>query len=192
MRIGTLAAGLALVVPAACRYQPSPVALAGDSDSIRQLAGTWTGTFLGADSRRTGNIMFTVRVDADSAFGDVMMEETPGAPILRPADEPAQHGKHARGARFLAVRFVAIVGGEVSGALEPYIAPDCDCTVRTTFIGRVLGDTVSGTYETRGALVPVQSGTWKVIRQRQVSAARDGFPRVRERGAHAPLRPWSG
>lgn len=166
MRIGSIAAGVSLVLLAACQYHPAPVAIAGDPGTIRSLAGTWTGNYLGTDSRRSGSIVFTIRVEGDSAFGDVMMEQPLGVPVLLPADDPMQHRVHARSPQLLAVRFVAVIGGEVSGALEPYVAPDCDCAVRTTFTGRVRGDSIAGTYETRGSLIGVQTGTWGVLRKR--------------------------
>lgn len=166
MRIGIFAASVGVLMLTACQYKPTPVAIAGDPGSIRALAGTWSGTYLGTDTRRTGNITFTIRVDGDSAFGDVLMEQPPGAPVLLPADDPTLHRAHARSPQLLAVRFVGVMGGEVSGALEPYVAPDCDCTVRTTFTGRVRGDTVSGTFETRAPMLPVQTGVWSVARAR--------------------------
>ena len=87
--------------------------------------------------------------------------------ILRigPADDPATHRSHARGPQMLAVRFVDIHGGEVEGALEPYVAPDCACTVSTMFRGVVRGDTIRGTFLTRGRLINDQTGVWGVMRQ---------------------------
>jgi hypothetical protein len=166
MRVGLIAAGFGVILVSACQFNPTPVAIAGDPGSIRALAGTWSGTYLGTDTRRTGNITFTIRTEDDSAFGDVQMEPPPGAGILRPADDPMLHRAHARGPQFLAVRFVGVVGGEISGALEPYVAPDCECTVRTTFTGRVIMDTVRGTFETRAPLLAVQTGTWAITRIR--------------------------
>jgi len=66
----------------------------------------------------------------------------------------------------LAVRFIDVVGGLVEGDLEPYVAPDCDCTVYTTFSGAVPGDSIRGTFTTRGRLIAPQSGVWAVARNR--------------------------
>jgi hypothetical protein len=165
MRIPLAAATLALGTLAACSYRPAPVTLAGDAGSIRALAGTWTGMYTGTESRRTGSITFTIQVAGDSAFGDVLMEAPPGAGVFSPADSPAAHRAHARNAQLLAVRFVVILGGEVSGELEPYNAPDCDCTVRTTFTGYVRADSITGTFLTRGREIGPQTGVWGVARK---------------------------
>ena len=163
MRFTVIAAA---VLVGGCHYRPTPVPLAGDRASISALAGTWTGTYRGTESGRTGNITFTIQVTGDSAFGDVLMESPPGVPVVQPADDPRTHRGHARGPRMLAVRFIDIIGGEVEGQLEPYIAPDCDCTVNTTFRGYVRGDTVRGTFLTRGQLIAAQTGVWAVARGR--------------------------
>jgi hypothetical protein len=155
----------AAVLAGGCAYRPVPVSLAGDPPSIRALAGEWNGTYRGSESNRVGNILFTITA-GDSAFGDVMMDTPAGMPVLQPADDPTAHRLHARSARFLAVRFVDIVGGEVEGALEPYVAPDCDCTVQTVFRGIVRGDTIRGTFLTRSPGWPTQHGVWSVARRR--------------------------
>jgi hypothetical protein len=158
--------GAAALLTGGCQFRSTPVPMSGDRSSIAALAGTWTGTYRGAQTERTGSITFTIRANADSAFGDVLMQAPPGAPTVQPADDPAMHRLHARRPQLLAIRFVAIHGGEVEGGLEPYIAPDCDCTVTTRFTGRVVGDTIRGTFVTRGALVGPQTGVWAVMREK--------------------------
>jgi hypothetical protein len=165
MRRSTLLAAAAVLV-AGCHYRPTPVPLAGDRSSIAALAGEWTGTYQGTQSGRTGSIAFIIQVSGDSAFGDVLMETPPGMPAIRPADDPVAHRIHARGSQLLAVRFVDIIGGDIEGALEPYSAPDCDCTVTTVFNGRTLGDTIRGTFLTRGQLIAPQAGVWAVMRKK--------------------------
>jgi hypothetical protein len=85
---------------------------------------------------------------------------------IQAMDDPALHRTHASTSRALAIRFVEVAGGNVEGALEPYIAPDCDCVVTTTFTGSVSADTVRGTFITRGRLMNAQTGTWSVVRSR--------------------------
>lgn len=153
---------LAFVV--ACRYQPAPVPISGERASVASLAGRWVGEYRGHESGRIGNIVFTIRVTGDSAFGDVMMFQ-PGLQLAYPpADSPVDHARHAASPELLAIRFVSITTDVVSGELEPYVAPDCECTVRTTFIGRVRGDTVAGTFETRAPGLPLQTGRWQMMR----------------------------
>lgn len=164
MRFTAIAAAAAIV--GACHYTPTPVPLSGERSSIHALAGTWTGTYRGTESGRTGSITFTIRSDADSAFGDVLMESAPGVSVVQPADDPRVHRAHVSNPRLLAIRFIDIIGGEVEGALEPYVAPDCDCTVTTRFTGRVIADTIRGTFITRGNMMAPQTGVWAVMRER--------------------------
>ena len=165
--------GIAAVLLSGCQFRPTPVPMSGDPASLAALAalaGTWRGTYRGTQSSRTGSITFTVRANGDSAFGDVLMEASTGMTVVHPADDPIAHRQHASQPRLLAVRFVEIVGGEVEGVLEPYVAPDCDCTVTTTFTGRVIADTVRGTFITRGRLIAPQTGVWAATRQRPVAS----------------------
>jgi hypothetical protein len=150
---------------AACHSNPVPVPTYGHPSSIAALAGTWTGTYQGTQSGRSGAISFTIRVAGDSAYGDVLMDWPPGIPIVRPADDPATHRLHASDARFLGISFVSVGATEVEGALEPYVAPDCECTVRTVFGGSVRGDTIRGTFITRGAMIAPQTGVWVITRR---------------------------
>jgi hypothetical protein len=162
MRLAVIAMTTLLV--GACHYRATPVPMSGDPASIKALAGTWTGTYRGTESGRSGTITFTIRVDGDSAFGDVLME-APGVTAFQPADDPVLHRAHVSNPRLLGVRFVDIQAGQVEGALEPYLAPDCDCTVQTRFRGRVIADTVRGTFVTRGTMLTPQTGVWAVTRQ---------------------------
>jgi hypothetical protein len=162
-RFAMIAAGLLI---GGCAYRPTPVPMSGDPAWIAALRGTWSGTYVGTESGRRGNITFTIRVHSDSAFGDVLMEAPPGLPVIQVADDPGAHRRHVASPHMLAMRFVQIASGEVEGALEPYAAPDCDCTVQTTFRGLVQGDTIRGTFVTRGRLIAAQTGVWAVARER--------------------------
>ena len=156
----------ATALASGCHYRPTPVPVAGDPASITGLAGTWTGVYYGTESERTGSITFIMRASADSAFGDVLMEPPPGVRGPQPADGPAQHRTHASNPRLLAIRFVEVAGGALEGALEPYIAPDCDCTVTTTFSGTIRADTIRGTFITRAPMMTPQTGVWAVMRNK--------------------------
>src|SRR4051812_25189039 len=147
-RLSILSAAVVLV--SGCHYNPTPVPMSGDRSSIARVAGEWNGTYRGTESGRNGSISFNIRSNADSAFGDVLMEPPPGMANVQPADDPVAHQRHARGPKLLAIKFVDISGGDVEGALEEYVAPDCDCIVSTRFTGRVIGDTIRGGFVTRG------------------------------------------
>ncbi len=152
------------VLLSACRFHPAPVPLVGHAASIADIAGEWNGSYTGTDTRRSGRIWFRVVRDADSAFGEVRMDAFDPLLVVVAADDPRTHQTHARAPQFLAIRFVAVLGGEVGGQLEPYRAPDCSCVVTTYFSGRVRGDTISGTFQTKLPGVALQSGTWTVVR----------------------------
>ena len=47
----------------------------------------------------------------------------------------------------LTIRLVRVQGDTVTGRMEPYTDPDCQCTVETTFRGVLRGDTISGTFK---------------------------------------------
>jgi hypothetical protein len=51
--------------------------------------------------------------------------------------------------------------------MDPYTDPACDCQVDTTFVGRIQGDTIEGTFTTApsGQGAPT-AGRWKVTRQK--------------------------
>ena len=146
---------------------PSPVALQGSRSEISALAGEWTGTFASADSRRVGNILFTIRPGADTAYGDVvMMSERTGQQVVAEDAGTRQHLGHAPSAEYLRITFVHVSDGVVEGALEPYVAPDCHCVVNTVFRGTVRGAAIEGEYVTRGDARLRQVGTWRVQRRR--------------------------
>jgi hypothetical protein len=65
----------------------------------------------------------------------------------------------------LSIAFVRISGGDVTGTLDPYTDPECQCTVQTTFTGKLRGNTIEGTFVTRGPSAREQAGRWKVTRR---------------------------
>jgi hypothetical protein len=94
----------------------------------------------------------------------MMTPKADGIPI-RPADPADEHRAHVRVPQALRIDFVAVAGDQVAGALEPYIAPDCDCVVTTRFLGKRVGDNITGTFRTRGPGGWMQEGTWAVARR---------------------------
>lgn len=149
---------------AGCSYHAEAVPLQGDRADLQALAGEWVGEYSGADSRRIGSITFVISARGDSSAGDVLMEAAVPGERLQHIDPARDHMEHARTTELLDIRFVAVAGGQVRGEMEPYLAPDCRCTVRTTFTGRVDGDAVRGTFVTVGAGIDAQRGTWHVRR----------------------------
>jgi hypothetical protein len=156
---------VAILGVVACRYQPPPVVLQGTPPEIAALAGEWSGEYSGAQSGRSGSIVLRITAGRDTAFGDVTMVSNVGQrPVA--AHDARDHLAHARSADVLRVTFVRVADGRVSGALEPYTAPDCQCVVSTTFSGAVQGDVVEGTFVTRAPSGLEQAGRWRVTRRR--------------------------
>jgi hypothetical protein len=155
---------LALAVTAACHAAPQmPVRLQGDPASMARLAGSWSGQYWGGAGGRGGSLSFTLKSGSDSLYGDVSMIDPRGEPI-RAADASGVHAMHVASPQQLRIDFVAIRADSVRGVLEPYLAPDCQCAVSTTFVGQVSGDEIKGTFQTRNAGRVQAEGTWEMKR----------------------------
>jgi hypothetical protein len=152
---------LALLFTVGCRTPSTPVQLQGDPLSIRWVAGEWAGSYWGAG--RGGSLTFTLRSGTDSLYGDVTMVDRAGQ-SMRAADPLDVHSVHVRSPQQLRIDFVAIHADSIRGMLEPYVSPECDCTVGTTFVGAVRGNTIKGTFETRSGGRPLAQGQWEMTR----------------------------
>lgn len=160
------------IVPAAalatllmsCGGSQTPVPVVGREADISQLTGEWDGEYSSVESGRSGSIVFKLAAGSDSATGEVLMTPQwrtrqgggnvqPG-PTTQPVTQP------------LTIRFVRVAGGQVSGALAPYPDPNCGCTLHTTFVGRLQGDTLQGEYSSvHEQTRDVQKGRWRVVRK---------------------------
>ena len=164
----SIASVLMLAAAAAgCAGKPAAVPLQASAADMTALAGRWEGQYNSNQTGRGGSIVFTLAAGSDSAAGDVVMIPAgTNRPIMR--EGPGRPPFTASGAtpEVLTIRFVRIEGGKVSGALDPYRAPDCDCVVTTTFVGTVAGDRITGTFTTRGGQRPEPvTGEWEVRRR---------------------------
>jgi hypothetical protein len=160
----TLIGGLALALIVGCRSVPqTPVPLQGDAASIAHLAGNWVGEYWGGAGGRGGSLSFSLRSGTDSLYGDVTMVDPAGQQI-RSADPSDAHAQHVRAPNQLRIDFVAARSDSVRGVLEPYIAPDCQCAVSTTFFGHLKDGTITGTFQTRNAGRVQAEGRWEMKR----------------------------
>jgi hypothetical protein len=151
---------------AACATNPAPVPVVADQTDMSLLSGEWDGEYSSASTGRTGSISFSLVAGHDTASGDVVMVPR-GVDQPNPTDRQTGAQLLARAPQVLRISFVRVVGANVSGTIEPYRAPDCDCVLSTTFIGQVRGDTVEGTFSTTGGFADSpQSGRWKVTRKK--------------------------
>ena len=155
---------LAVALAVGCQPVPqTPVPVQGDRTSLARLAGSWTGEYWGGAGGRGGSLAFTLRSGTDSLYGDVTMID-PRGQTIRSADPADTHAQHVRSPQQLRIDFVAVRADSVRGMLEPYIAPDCECSVSTTFFGRVAGDRIAGTFQTRAAGRVQAEGSWEMKR----------------------------
>ena len=148
----------------ACRARPSHVPVIASPESLEALAGEWTGEFTNLVTRRGGSIVLRIRAGQDTAHGDVLLEPRGGTPVL--ANAGPTRVVVPTTALTLQIAFVRAVGDTVSGRMQPYESPDCACTLTTTFVGRLRGDRIEGTYTAVGAPGGPQSGRWQAKRRR--------------------------
>ena len=152
---------LALVT--ACGGSQSPVPVVGRDVDISRLTGQWLGDYSSAETGRSGSIVFTLTAGSDTATGDVVM--TPQLARAAAAQVTGQSNAPLP-SQTINIRFVRVSGGQVSGALAPYTDPSCSCPLHTTFVGRLMGDTLSGTFSSRHENAQdTQSGKWRVVRR---------------------------
>jgi hypothetical protein len=151
---------------AACHSAPTtPVPLVGAPEDLAQLAGEWDGTYEADDGSRSGSIDFHLRAGRDTAEGDVLMVPTDWGRPLEAYERPSAAVADGTAPRALAIRFVRVVGGEISGQLEPYRDPTCGCRLLTTFRGRLTGDRIEGRYETlHQEAARTVTGRWRARR----------------------------
>lgn len=153
----------------ACAPLPDPaeVPVVAAEEDLSVLVGEWSGEYTSVDTGRDGRIRFSLTADGDAAHGDVLMFPT-GAEADGNAGYEAQPSSGGLGAQTLTIRFVRVRPEDetVTGTLEPYLDPDCDCMVTTTFTGRVSRDSIEGTFETRGGPeYRTTTGRWRVDRR---------------------------
>jgi hypothetical protein len=170
VRITQLGIAAATGVALACASKPTPVTVTGDSAARASLAGKWVGEYSSTATGRTGSIVFNLSRSGDAASGDVVMIPRGLGRALQPYTSSSAAGtatQTASPAQVLTIKLVRVAGDNVSGVLDAYRDPECDCPVVTTFTGRVDDDTIEGTFSTAGrqAAGP-QTGTWRVKRGR--------------------------
>ncbi|HSJ63184.1 MAG TPA: hypothetical protein VK922_04665 [Gemmatimonadaceae bacterium] len=175
VRVGVgLAAFVGLV---SCVANPAPVPLAGSQSEVAVLVGEWRGdyeTTIGPP--RFGSILFRLSPRGDVAHGDVLMVAHPDRvmpPELREAGDPWIERERIPQSQLLAITFVRASSGVVSGALNEYKDPVCGCTLRTTFLGRVAGDRIDGSFTSVHVQTgQVTGGEWRATRRQALVAER--------------------
>ena len=161
---------LAMTLGSACSSSnpAPPVPVAGERSDISALAGRWEGEYSSEATGRSGSIVFELRSGDTVARGDVLMVPK-GAKQPPPASTlPGASTTLSTMPQVLNISFVNASGGVVKGTMDPYRDPDCDCEVETTFVGRVTGGTIEGTFtSTSSGATPITTGRWKMTRQKK-------------------------
>lgn len=154
---------LLIAVLASCANNPPAVLIDAKPADIERLAGRWKGSYEGGHQGRRGIIEFVLQAGEDHAHGEVVMIASGATEAYRPWRETAP----AQGSdlELLKIRFVAIEDGAVSGQLEPYRDPACDCRADTRFRGVRQGSVIEGTFVTYAAVGGPTYGKWRVRRQ---------------------------
>lgn len=160
---------------ATCAYNPPPVPVSGDRETLGYLAGEWAGSYTGVESGRTGSLFFRLAARSDTAYGDVLIDRF--HPMHGPDELEEPPGM--RSPPLLTIRFVRASGDTVYGTLDAYEDPDCGCRVQTTFTGRIVRDRLEGRFTTTHlATGERHGGSW--------SARRTGPPPAAEALAATP------
>jgi hypothetical protein len=152
----------------ACASKPTPITVTGDVGDRASLAGKWSGEYNSPATGRSGSIVFNLSRSGDAANGDVVMIPRGYGKALVPYGNATNAGggtvSTAPASQVLTIKLVRVSGDQVSGVLDAYRDPECDCPVVTTFTGTVNGDAIDGTFSTRGSSNTPQTGTWRVAR----------------------------
>lgn len=157
---------IALGFTAGCLTLPPPTPISGPRESVHSLVGEWSGYYVGKESQRSGSIEF-VLLDGDSvAYGNVVM--VPREYAMQDINRREEH-HIVPPPRLLQITFVHVTDSELRGVLEPYMDPDCDCPVVTTFTGRTASkDKFFGTFVTRQVETAHEhTGRWEVQRRKE-------------------------
>jgi hypothetical protein len=139
---------------------PAPAVPVGGADTSA-LVGRWTGDYSSTETGRSGSIVLEFKSGGKVARGDILMQ-----PKGYSASAPEGSDPLKTMPQVLQISFVNVEGGAVKGTIDPYVDPGCDCQVDTTFVGKITGDTIEGTFSTTpsGTGAPT-AGRWKVTRQ---------------------------
>ena len=166
MRRATLLIATVLSFTIGCGgKQPRTGVSASDFD-LKPLVGVWRGSYSNPQTGRNGTISFSLRAGESFASGSVVMIPKADS-LLTPEERELLSEEAPSGRTVLSIKFIRKEGGNLTGTLNPYRSPDCNCTVNTTFEGTFKdAGTLTGTFATvpSKAGAAVTGGTWQVIR----------------------------
>jgi hypothetical protein len=161
--IGRAAVAMSTVVlAAACAPIHDPVPVSAAPGALELLVGAWTGEYEGLDSGRSGTLTFALEAGADTAHGHVLMLPAHDTePYARLPSDGATPRPPRPAPQPIGIRFVRLSSDAIEGVLEPYEDPACGCPLTTTFLGRIEGNVIRGTFETvHGRSGVTERGIW--------------------------------
>ncbi len=161
----TLLSAVAVWSCSATKNPAPPVPVAGGSSDVSALAGHWEGEYSSEATGRSGSIVFDLKPGDKVAHGDVLMIPKGAKEPPPPSKLPGTSETLRTMPQVLNISFVNAEGGVLRGTIEPYRDPDCDCQVRTTFVGKLSGDTIEGTFTTTpDGSGTITTGRWAMTR----------------------------
>src|SRR3982751_4770358 len=128
MRASLIIAAGSLISAVACTSRAPEIGVSSSDFDLNPLVGEWRGNYSSAQTGRTGTIAFTLRAGEGSASGNVVMIPRADS-LLTPAERESVSNVSSAGRTVLKIHFLRKEGGNLSGTLDPYQDPDCDCPV---------------------------------------------------------------
>jgi hypothetical protein len=148
----------------ACALPKRSIEISADDFDVSPLIGQWSGEYANPETGRSGTVAFTLRAGESAAFGEVVM-------VPNTAALGVPSGSSAQARTPLRINFIRKEGGGVVGTLDPYVDPECNCRVKTTFQGKFSDSaTIEGTFATEGVAggrAPT-GGNWRVKRVKKL------------------------
>jgi hypothetical protein len=167
VRVAATLSVLALLALEGCQSQRAAIPIAAEPELLASLVGEWHGEYASPATGSSGSIVFYLAQGEDHAHGDVLMIPSSSAAADRASSRSAAAPVRP-GPQILTIRFMRAEDGNVSGMLDPYWDPDCNCEVRTTFMGEIQGDRMDGTFVSLSGRPGVgrSTGWWSVTRRK--------------------------
>lgn len=136
---------------------------------VQPLVGDWRGEYVAdGPGGRHGSLSFTLVSGDRDAHGALTMTAA-GADRAyeryRSEQNVVTSADTAPRVEPPAIQFVRLSGSIVSGTVDAYLDPQCQCPAVMTLNGDLHGDTIDGTFRaTYDAKMPDLIGTWTVKR----------------------------
>ena len=154
---------LLLLGYACATHQPSAVRVQGHSRDIRRITGTWRGEFH-SQTGRVGTIFFDLKAGSETAYGNATFDRVIPTQTCTDMTRPPEVSK-VRMPVVLEFGALTTSEGSIGGWFKPYRDPDLECLMDTWFEGRLVWDTLRGSFFARPTdSDTVRMGTWWAAR----------------------------